>query len=138
MEQLIGKIIVTVGLPASGKSTWAKSWAAEQSLYRVRVCRDDIRRMLGVYWVPSRERLVTLIEHQAVYEAVTNGYDVVIDATNFKRGWIESLAQQVGSTVHIQDFTDVALEVCLARDAIRDHKVGAEVINKFYDKYIRQ
>jgi predicted kinase len=47
------QLIICVGLPASGKSTFSKSWVLEDPKTRVRVCRDDIRRMLGLYWVPT-------------------------------------------------------------------------------------
>ena len=40
------KLILTRGIPASGKSTWAKAWVQEDPQRRVRVNRDDLRRML--------------------------------------------------------------------------------------------
>jgi predicted kinase len=57
----MSKLFITVGLPASGKSTYSKKWVEESPKTRVRVNRDDIRRMLGPYWIPTRESLVTLI-----------------------------------------------------------------------------
>ena len=39
-------VIFTKGLPASGKSTWAKAWAAEQP-GRVRINSNDLRAMMG-------------------------------------------------------------------------------------------
>ena len=75
------KLILPQGIPASGKSTWSKQFVLESPLTRVRVNRDDIRNMLGKYWVPEREELVSKIENESVYHALANGYTVVIDAT---------------------------------------------------------
>ncbi len=49
------KIILCRGIQGSGKTTWAKQWALEDPEHRVRFNNDDIRNMLGKYWVPSRE-----------------------------------------------------------------------------------
>ena len=52
------RLIICRGLPASGKTTWAKEWAMGDPYHRVRINQDDIRLMLGKYWVPARELLV--------------------------------------------------------------------------------
>lgn len=44
----MAKLIITRDLPASGKTTWARSWVAEDPIHRTRVNRDDIRAMFGV------------------------------------------------------------------------------------------
>ena len=41
----MSKLIITRGLPASGKSTWAKQWVLEDPEHRVRINQDDIRLM---------------------------------------------------------------------------------------------
>lgn len=45
-------------MPRYSKTTWAKQWVLEDPEHRVRFNNDDIRNMLGKYWVPSREDLV--------------------------------------------------------------------------------
>ena len=55
------KLILCRGIQASGKSTWAKAWAKEDPEHRVRFNNDDIRNMLGEYWVPNREGLSILL-----------------------------------------------------------------------------
>ena len=52
------KIILCRGIQGSGKTTWAKQWVLEDPEHRVRFNNDDIRNMLGKYWVPSREGLI--------------------------------------------------------------------------------
>ena len=41
----MSKLIVLQGIPASGKSTWAKQWAKEYPNSRVVVNRDSLRSM---------------------------------------------------------------------------------------------
>ena len=43
------KIILTRGIPASGKSTWAKQKALKNPEHSVRINRDDLRNMSGKY-----------------------------------------------------------------------------------------
>lgn len=81
----MSKLIICRGLPASGKSTWAKQWVLEDPEHRVRINQDDIRLMLGKYWVPSREKLVQEIQFDAVVEALSKEFDVVIDNTNLNK-----------------------------------------------------
>jgi predicted kinase len=58
MENL--KVILTVGLPASGKSTWSTNFVKENPLY-CRVSRDDFRYMLsGVGFCENKiEEIIT-------------------------------------------------------------------------------
>ena len=74
------KIILTRGIQGSGKSTWAKKWAEEDSEHRIRWNNDDFRRMLGKYWVPKRENPIgadiitnTYNKHKDVIENIKNG-----------------------------------------------------------------
>jgi|SRR6476620_884607 len=133
------QLILCKGLPASGKSTFAKEWVNEDPTTRVRVNRDDIRRMLGPYWVPNRENLVTRLENRAVTESLLNGYSVILDATNFKsEKWI-SKAAYYGVELIIKDFTDVPLNICIERDKTRGvESVGEAVIRGMYDKYLKK
>lgn len=59
----MNKIILCQGIQGSGKSTWAKAWVKEDSEHRVRLNYDDLRNMLGVYWVPSREHMLKAMEN---------------------------------------------------------------------------
>lgn len=85
VQKKMSKLIITRGLPASGKSTQAKQWVLEDPEHRVRINQDDIRLMLGKYWVPKREPLVQHIQEEALIEALLKGYDIVIDNTNLNK-----------------------------------------------------
>lgn len=133
------KLILTKGIPGSGKSTWAKKWVEEDPINRIRVNRDDLRRMFGPYWIPEREDFTSIVENSIIQEALENGKSVVVDATNLKypNRW-KTLAAITNAEYLFQDFTDVPLELCIERDKSREHQVGEEVIRNFYKKYIQK
>ena len=83
------KIILCRGIQGSGKSTWAKQWVLEDPEHRVRFNNDDIRNMLGKYWVPSREELVLDLKIQFIRSSMLAGYDIVIDNMNLNPKEVE-------------------------------------------------
>lgn len=83
------RIIVTRGLPASGKSTWAKAWVSEDPDNRVRVNRDDIRFALFGKYTGVDENFVTKVEEETVRAALKAGKDVVVDAMHLKAAYVK-------------------------------------------------
>jgi len=135
--QEVQKLILTQGIPASGKSTWAKQFVLESPLTRVRVNRDDIRNMLGKYWVPQRENLVTYIETNCVIEGLTAGYTVVLDATNLNQTYLNKwikFASIYEINIEYKQFP-IKLEEAILRDSLRENPVGGKIITNFYNKY---
>ena len=137
-------LVITRGLPASGKTTWARAWV-EQGRRRARVNRDDVRGMaFGRYVLAGwQEELVTSAEQTAVETLLRGEADVVVDDTNLRlrhaRAWSD-LAGRLGAGFEVRDFTDVPLEVCLARDAARraagERAVGEDVIRDLYLRFL--
>lgn len=125
-------IIVTRGLPASGKSTWAKAWVAADPSSRLRVNRDDIRQMLyGKYWGEGvDEAQVTKTEEALVTVAIKAGRDVVVDATHLKASYAAKW-YKFGAPVEFKDFP-VPIADLTDRDIHRgergERSVGTEVI----------
>ena len=74
----MSKIILCRGIQGSGKTTWAKQWVLEDPEHRVRFNNDDIRNMLGKYWIPSRELLVRALKIQFIATSMKMGYDIVL------------------------------------------------------------
>ncbi|MER7007466.1 AAA family ATPase [Dactylosporangium sp. NPDC000555] len=135
-------LTITRGLPGSGKTTWAK-----QQPHLVRVNRDDMRRMLhgGRVEDPDRrgraEREVTVAHHAAVEALLRAGADVVCDDTNLRGRVVREfaeLAAKCGAHFTVRDFTDVAVEECIRRDALRegDGHVGEDVIRSMHQRYL--
>ncbi len=77
------KIIFLKGLPASGKSTWAKQQCIE-NLFIERINKDDIRESLGnPKWSNEFENLVLLLEKIEGIKVLMRGNSLIIDDTNF-------------------------------------------------------
>ncbi len=138
----MAKVILCRGIQGSGKTTWAKQWVLEDPEHRVRFNNDDIRNMLGKYWVPSREHLVSDIKKDFIVSAMEFGYDIVVDNMNFNPKEIEYYENLVDSTLgymncyslEYKDFF-IPLEVCIERDSKRENPIGEEVIRKTYERY---
>lgn len=135
----MSKLIICRGLPASWKSTWAKQWVLEDPEHRVRINQDDIRLMLGKYWVPSREKLVQEIQFDAIVEALSREFDVVIDNTNLNKKVLDQFNRLIKTfedyEIEYKDFFDTPLSVCIERDKNRDLQVTEKVIRSFYNNY---
>jgi predicted kinase len=136
--------VITRGLPASGKSSWARAWVAEGPR-RARVNRDDLRmttfgRHVLAGW---QEKVVTSAQRAAAEAILREDVDVVVDDTNLRlrhaRAWAD-LADRLGARFEVRDFTDVPLEVCLARDAARiavgERGVGEDLIRGLHARFL--
>lgn len=134
-------LIIARGFPASGKSTWARSWVEVGGGRRIRVNRDDLRQSLfsrlGIL-SQSEEAEISRIEKSIARHALENGQDVVVDATNLRakyaRAWAD-LALEVEATWEVLDFKGAPLEELLRRDAKREHPVGEQVIRSLWTKF---
>ena len=135
----MNKLIICRGIPASGKTFWAKQWVLEDPEHRVRINQDNIRLMLGKYWVPSREELVQHIQKEALIEALERGYDIVIDNTNLNKKVLDFYRALVidhgNHAIEFKDFFDTSLSVCIERDKNRDVQVSEKIIRNFYNNY---
>lgn len=137
------KLILCRGIQASGKSTWAKAWAKEDPEHRVRFNNDDIRNMLGEYWVPSREGMVTELKRSFACEATRKGYNIVIDNMNLNPKevkWWEDIIKVANSITEFEyelEFKDffVSVDECIRRDAMREQPMGAKVIKDTWRRY---
>jgi predicted kinase len=138
----VSTLTITRGLPGSGKTTWAK-----EQPQLVRVNRDDLRRMLhgGAVIDPERrgraEKEVTAAHHAAVEGLLRTGAHVVCDDTNLRGRVVREfaeLAAKCGAHFSVRDFTDVPLEECIRRDALRtgDGHVGEDVIRGMHQRYL--
>lgn len=147
---LTKKIILCRGIQGSGKSTWAKQWVAEDPEHRVRFNNDDIRNMLGPYWVPVREPIVDNLKRQFVLSSMFFGHDIVIDNMNLndrevkffediieKHNNPEGVIPDVVQSHYVLEFKDfkTPLEECIERDAKRPNPIGARVITSTYSRY---
>lgn len=116
-----GSLTATIGLPASGKSTWAESVRARFP-DRVRIVnRDDIRAATGARFEDGDEPVVALIRDHMIDEWIVRGYDVICSDTNISPKVRRRLA---GLAKHRKaDYSEVVintpLDECLRRNYAR-------------------
>jgi predicted kinase len=137
-------LIITRGLPASGKTTRARAWVAEDPARRCRVNRDDVRAMMhaGRLGTPDQERQVTVLRDAAVAALLRKGVDVICDDTLLPARHARDLrrvAQLASAGFQVWDMTDVPLQVCIERDAARTWPafVGEPVIRDMWTRFLR-
>ena len=133
----MAKIILCRGIQGSGKTTWAKQWVLEDPEHRVRFNNDDIRNMLGKYWVPSREDLVKSLRSVFLLNSMSYGFDIVIDNMNLNSKELDywkDIANMFNYDLEIKYFP-TPLQECIERDSKRPNPIGEEVIRKTYERY---
>lgn len=141
------KIILTQGIPASGKTSWAKKFVLESPLTRVRYNWDDLRNSMGKYWVPEREGLNFLQENRDFFMHywMTKGWDIVVDNMNLNPKEI-AYYQDLIEAHNSNEFTQfkyelelkkffIPVEECIRRDSQRENPIGEEVIKRIWKRY---
>ena len=135
------KIIITVGLPASGKDTWAAEYIKKDP-HTKRVNKDLLRAMLDIsMWSVSNEKFVLKTRDLIIQETLKNGQNIIVSDTNLDPKHIirfKEIAKESNAKIEIVDhFLGVSPEECIKRDLGRLASVGAEVILGMYEKYIK-
>lgn len=130
------KIIALQGVPSSGKSTYAREFVKGKKDWVI-VNRDSIRDGRGDYWIPEQEQYISKIEEFQIEEALRNGLNVIIDATNLNpktiKKW-EDLAQKHNVALEFKEFK-ISYKEAIERDSKRERSVGKKVIRDFFMKY---
>jgi tRNA uridine 5-carbamoylmethylation protein Kti12 len=132
------RVILTKGLPGSGKTTWAKRVIAESPGAYKRVNKDELRVMLDAgRWSPGNERFVEAVRDQIILAAVDAGRHVIVDDTNLDPRHETHIRRLVDgrAEVVVEDF-DVPLDECIRRDGERPDPVGERVIRQMYRDFL--
>lgn len=141
---MAGKLTITRGYSASGKTSWARDQQEKDTTNVLLVSRDDIRRDHFGYQTKTKtdretEQAVTRIERSVVKVGLKLGKHVIVHDTNlvlrFAREWA-ALAQEMGAEFHVKDFT-TSLVGCLWANANRpeEEQVPAHVIEEQAKKW---
>lgn len=135
------KIILTKGLPASGKSTWAKKQVAEYPALYKRINKDDLRAMIDdSEWSKQNERFILRCRNILVENALQEGFNVIVDDTNFAPVHEETMKEIAKKypdvEVEVKTF-DTPLAECIIRDKNRPNPVGEKVIRRMWTQYLK-
>jgi len=132
------KIILTKGLVASGKTTWAEEMVRKYPNKYKNICKDNIRDMLDFSkWSGKNEKFVLKVRDSLILQALEDGYDVIISDTNLspKHEDCVRLIAEGKAEVEVK-FFDVSVEECVKRDLARPNSVGADVIYRMYNQFL--
>lgn len=125
------------GLPASGKSTYARTLVNEGW---VEVNKDDLRtELLEGNWNPRKERRIVAARDIRIKQALQAGRNVVSSDTNLHpkhQTRLLQLAQENNATFETK-FFDIDLQTAIERDLGRANSVGERVIRRMWERYIR-
>lgn len=142
---VMNKVLILKGLPASGKTTWAK----KQKGWK-RINKDDLREMLdNGEWTPDNEEFVLKVRDKIITECMMSGHNVIVDDTNFSQKHISRIselvvlqnafAEDINNYYQMgQKFFDTDVDLCIKRDRQRAKPVGHKVIRDMYKKYLKK
>lgn len=139
------RLIICRGIQGSGKTTFAKKFIHDNGSDKwVRINNDDIRNMLGDYWIPDRESFVAYIYNKTIQRALCLGYNIIIDNMNLNPKTIGNIEKTILDynenfvkyhyDIEFKDFF-IPLEECIANDLKRGGTIGAKVIKKTWRRY---
>lgn len=131
-------VYMLVGMPGSGKSTWAEQVHPELPV----VSRDIIRAELGYTSGPNhkavlseeKEAAVTKAEYEKMKQYCKAKEDFIIDDTNiskYRKQLIDTLKSYGAYIIGVQFNTP--LDVCISR---RKGQIPDDVMNRIYAKKI--
>lgn len=139
------KIIITKGLPASGKSSWAREFVSENPNY-VQIEKDEIRKDTSLFkdgqYVHKRgdEAIVIKERDRLIRKALGAGKNVIVSDTNLVQKHItqiSNIARQNNADVEVKSFLDVPLKELIERDAKREDSVGEQVIRRMFHEQVK-
>lgn len=138
------ELIMLRGIPASGKSTWAKEMLASHPGKYKRVNKDEMRIMLdNGRWSKSSEKFIENLRNEIILRCLNQGISVIVDDTNINPKHEKAIRELVdnfckyseeGVNFIIKDFI-VDVEKCLKRDKERAYPVGRAVIFKMLEDW---
>lgn len=129
-------LILLVGLPGAGKSTYANKYVREHK-NTIHLSSDSIRlQMYGEESIQGNPADVFSVMQKRVVEALNDGQSVVYDATNITRKDRSNIINVCPKYVKIECHIIWApIETCIERDASRERTVGESVIDRMLKRF---
>lgn len=134
------KVFMTIGLIASGKSTYAKNLVKENPNIQ-RVSRDDIRSMTTDYQFTSENEKIVDKLYRSLIETylISTTKDIIMDEQNLNVERKEEFKKWILSIEPDVEFIEIEFPITLGeaieRDSKRERPIGKSVIKQTYQKY---
>lgn len=136
--------IITIGIPTSGKSTYANNVINNDPSY-IELSRDKIRRDIfntstwsdGYNSNIENEKIVTSREYDLIREYSNNNQNIVITDANLRMKYVKNLVnilEHFGYEVYIK-MCDITLVESLRRNELRHDPIDTETIERLHDIY---
>lgn len=136
MSKEKARVIFLKGLPASGKSTWAREFVTKHQHF-IRINKDDLRAMFTSDFSKPKEGIVLWLRDFWIQTALGSWFGVVVDDTNFNPAHEDTIKAIAG--IYWKDFEvkffDVPLEECIERNSKRENAVPEKVIRDMAQRY---
>lgn len=139
------EIIILMGLPASGKSSWAREQLNKFPEKYKRINKDLLRKMLDDSKFSNKnEKYILSVRDELVEKSLRSGYSVILDDTNFPSGGkhflaMEKIAKRVGDVKIWEKFFDISVSEAIrkncgpGRDPVPE-SVIYNMAHKYYGK----
>ena len=135
------KVLILQGLPASGKSSFAKELLIKEPGKWVRTNKDLLREMCHAsYWTKNNEKFIVQLRNEIILQALAAGKHVIVDDTNFGIN-IDRIKELVKGKAQVEinnSFLQTPVEECIKRDLLRPKSVGKDVIMSMYNQFVRK
>jgi len=135
----MGKIIILVGPPNSGKSTWTRNFIISNTNY-VKVSRDDFRISFLDRWSTNKkiENVITEIQHCSIKSFLDVGMNVIIDNTHCKMKYIDDIIEKYGNDHDITfKVFDVDSHTLMVRNEYRARIDGKHIPENVMENMIK-
>jgi predicted kinase len=144
------RVVICKGLPASGKSTWAKEFIGKNPRWK-RINKDSLRAMVdNSKFSRENEKLIEQARDALLRLYLAQGYNVIIDDTNLHPKQPAAIRRVVDDFNSVQavlrveveeKFFEVTLDEALQRNALRSEaegRVPAEAIKRMHRNHLHQ
>lgn len=140
------KVIITKGLPASGKSSWARAYVLDNPEFVI-VEKDEIRKdsrlFKGGVYVHKRGDEGTVIKERdrLIHKALSAGKNVISSDTNLVQkhiSQITNIAKQYDAEIEVMSFLDIPIKELIERDEKREDSVGEQVIRRMFHEQVKK
>ena len=129
-------LILMVGLPGSGKSTWAEQYQTEHAAENAVICSSDAKReeIYGDASILGNTNKIMKAVEEDIVTVLQNGGTAIYDATNgtvAKRKLVLARFKRQFPDVHtVCVYCQASPQTCIERQANRARKVPADAIKQ--------